>query len=116
MLLYVFVVILFLFHGKFAHLYSILKSHFHYYHLINKNLKKRDNFQAKSYFKKNSIDFEIIKNAVLAAGTAPNGANLQPWHFVIANTEEGKKRIAKGTEGFYSFNTKKILELVVSAI
>ena len=34
-------------------------------------------------FKSQNIDFEIIKNAVLAAGTAPNGANLQPWHFVI---------------------------------
>ena len=48
----------FLFQGKFAHLFSILKAHFHYYHLINKNLKKRDNFQAKSYFKKNSIVYD----------------------------------------------------------
>ena len=48
----------FLFQGKFAHLYAILKAHFHYYHLINKNLKKRDNFQAKSYFKKNSIVYD----------------------------------------------------------
>jgi GT2 family glycosyltransferase len=48
----------FLFQGKFAHLFAILKAHFHYYHLINKNLKKRDNFQAKSYFKKNSIVYD----------------------------------------------------------
>ncbi|MDE0963777.1 MAG: nitroreductase family protein [Candidatus Latescibacteria bacterium] len=24
----------------------------------------------------------IIENALLAAGTAPSGANQQPWHFV----------------------------------
>ena len=49
-------------------------------------------------FKKNSIDFEIIKNAVLAAGTAPNGANLQPWHFVIIKNKTIKKKIRVAAE------------------
>ena len=26
---------------------------------------------------------EIIQECLLTAGTAPNGANLQPWHFVV---------------------------------
>lgn len=26
---------------------------------------------------------EIIEECLIAAGTAPNGANLQPWHFVV---------------------------------
>ena len=47
-----------------------------FYNLIKKRRSVRD-------FKKDVIDFTIIKNAILAAGTAPNGANLQPWHFVI---------------------------------
>ena len=29
------------------------------------------------------IDMEVIKNCVLTAGTAPNGADKQPWHFSI---------------------------------
>lgn len=52
-------------------------------------------------------DFDQVK-ALLRM--SPSSTNLQPWHFVIANTEEGKKRMAKGTQGFFSFNEAKILE------
>ncbi|WP_046745539.1 oxygen-insensitive NAD(P)H-dependent nitroreductase NfsB [Kordia zhangzhouensis] len=41
---------------------------------------------------------------------SPSSINSQPWHFIIANTEEGKKRLAKGTEGFFSFNEAKVLK------
>ena len=40
---------------------------------------------------------------------SPSSTNMQPWHFVIANTKEGKERIAKGTQGFFSFNTPKVV-------
>ena len=49
-------------------------------------------------FKKENINFDIIKNAVLAAGTAPNGANLQPWHFVIIKNKSIKKKIRIAAE------------------
>lgn len=41
---------------------------------------------------------------------SPSSTNIQPWHFVIANTEDGKKRIAKGTQGFYQFNEQKVMD------
>ena len=44
------------------------------------------------------IDFEIIRNAILAAGTAPNGANLQPWQFVIIKNKNIKKKIRLAAE------------------
>jgi len=59
------------------------------------NIKKR---RSVRNFKKNNIDFEIIKNGILAAGTAPNGANLQPWHFVIITKKSIKKRIRIAAE------------------
>lgn len=40
---------------------------------------------------------------------SPSSTNLQPWHFVIAGTEEGKARVAKATERLYPFNTQSIL-------
>ena len=40
---------------------------------------------------------------------SPSATNIQPWQFIIATTEEGKKKIAKSASGFYSFNEKKIL-------
>ena len=62
-----------------------------FYNLIMKRRSVRD-------FKKDVIDFTIIKNAILAAGTAPNGANLQPWHFVIIKNKLIKKKIRMAAE------------------
>ena len=39
---------------------------------------------------------------------SPSSVNLQPWHFIVAETKKGKARIAKGTQGFFSFNEPKI--------
>lgn len=41
---------------------------------------------------------EIIEHAILAAGTAPNGANIQPWHFVVIEDSEIKKQIRVAAE------------------
>ena len=52
-------------------------------------------------------DFEQIKNMLQMS---PSSTNIQPWHFVIAHTEEGKKRVAKGTQGFFQFNEQKVMD------
>jgi iodotyrosine deiodinase len=41
---------------------------------------------------------EVVEEAVLAAGTAPSGANHQPWHFAIVSSPELKHRIRLATE------------------
>ena len=58
-------------------------------------MKKR---RSVRYFERTSINIDIIKNAILSAGTAPSGANLQPWHFVIIKNNKLKKEIRKGAE------------------
>ena len=62
-------------------------------------------------FDKEKIDINIIKNAILSAGTAPNGANLQPWHFVVIKDSKVKKEIRiaaeKEEELFYKFKAPK---------
>lgn len=50
--------------------------------------------------------FEQIK-AVLRF--SPSSVNSQPWHFIIASTEAGRKRMAQGTQGFLAFNESKVL-------
>jgi nitroreductase len=35
----------------------------------------------------------VIEEAILAAGTAPSGANHQPWHFAVVSSPEIKRRI-----------------------
>jgi len=40
----------------------------------------------------------VIENCIRTAGTAPSGANLQPWHFVVVSDSKIKKRIRFAAE------------------
>jgi iodotyrosine deiodinase len=40
----------------------------------------------------------VIEHALLAAGTAPNGANRQPWHFVVVTDPLLKQRVRQAAE------------------
>ncbi len=40
----------------------------------------------------------VIETCLAAAGSAPNGANLQPWHFVAVSDPELKRRIREAAE------------------
>ena len=62
-----------------------------FYELIKKRRSIRE-------FDKSPLNDEIIKNAILSAGSAPNGANLQPWHFVIIKDKNIKKKIRIAAE------------------
>jgi nitroreductase len=49
-------------------------------------------------FSDRPVPIELIKNAISAAGTAPSGANQQPWHFVVVSNPETKREIREGAE------------------
>jgi len=49
-------------------------------------------------FSDRSVPRDIIEVALRAAGTAPSGANLQPWHFVVVSGVKTKKRIRDAAE------------------
>ncbi|MCH8061124.1 MAG: nitroreductase family protein [Chloroflexi bacterium] len=44
-------------------------------------------------FSDKPVPFEVIEDCVRAAGTAPSGANMQPWHFVVVSDPAVKRRI-----------------------
>ncbi len=58
-------------------------------------MKKRRTVRS---FSTEKVDFKIIKNCIEAAGTAPNGANRQPWKFVVVSNPQVKKEIRKRAE------------------
>ena len=45
------------------------------------------------HFSDRPVPREIIEECLLTAGTAPNGANLQPWHFVVVSDPQLKHEI-----------------------
>ena len=50
------------------------------------------------YFSDRAVAREIIEDCLLVAGSAPSGANLQPWHFVVISDPAVKRRIRDGAE------------------
>ena len=50
------------------------------------------------HFSSEAIPIEVIRNCLCAAGTAPSGANRQPWHFVVVGNPLLKSEIRRGAE------------------
>lgn len=57
-------------------------------------------------FSDRPVERKIIENCIKAAGTAPNGANHQPWHFVAIHSAQVKQQVRQQAEaheqGFYA--------------
>lgn len=49
-------------------------------------------------FSDRAVDKAVIENCLRAAGTAPSGANHQPWHFVAISDPEVKKEVREKAE------------------
>ena len=50
------------------------------------------------YFTDAPIPREVIEAAIEAGGSAPNGANHQPWHFAVVGSHEKKRAIREAAE------------------
>jgi iodotyrosine deiodinase len=49
-------------------------------------------------FDEKLVHRDIIEAAILAAGTAPSGANHQPWHFAVIGSSEKKRQVRIAAE------------------
>ncbi len=45
-----------------------------------------------------SVNMDVIKNCLMTAATAPNGADKQPWHFCVVTDSEMKQKIRTESE------------------
>lgn len=50
------------------------------------------------HFAPDPVDPELIRAAIVAAASAPSGANIQPWRFVVVTDPERKRLIREGAE------------------
>ena len=62
-----------------------------FYELIRQRRTVRD-------FSDRAVPKDIIENALRAAGTAPSGANMQPWHFVAVSDPAIKSAMREAAE------------------
>lgn len=77
------------FHGKSDE--EMLAASRAFYNEVRRRRSVRD-------FSDQAVAREVIENALLAAGTAPNGANMQPWYFAAVANPDLKKKIREAAE------------------
>ena len=72
------------------------------YEAFYNDIKRRNSIRQ---FSDRKVPKEVIENCLKAAGTAPSGANHQPWHFVAIHSDDIKQQVREQAEaherGFY---------------
>ncbi|MBB6134419.1 nitroreductase/dihydropteridine reductase [Massilia aurea] len=63
---------------------------------------------AKAYDSARRIPEEVMQQVYDLLRNSASSVNSQPWHFIVANTPEGRARIAKATQGGYVYNAAKV--------
>ena len=75
---------------------------------FNKFLQRRRTVRD---FSNKSVPKEVIEQCILAAGSAPSGAHMQPWHFVAISNQDIKSKIRVAAEAeekeFYQHRASK---------
>lgn len=64
----------------------------------------------KAFDASTKLTAEQAENLKTLLQYSPSSTNSQPWHFIVASTEEGKARVAKSAAGGYVFNERKMLD------
>jgi nitroreductase / dihydropteridine reductase len=75
---------------------------------MNLSTLVRSRYATKAFAQKKTIPQDQLAQLCDLLRFAPSSTNLQPWHFVLAQTPEGKARIAAGAHGVFASNASKI--------
>ncbi len=70
---------------------EMVKESVHFYMMLNARRTIRD-------FSEKPIPDKVIETCIKTAGTAPSGANMQPWHFVVVSDPKIKRKIRIAAE------------------
>ncbi len=65
-------------------------------------------YTTRAYDTTRRIPQETMDQLLAALRYSPSSVNAQPWHFIVADNQAGKDRIAASTPGVSSYNTPKI--------
>lgn len=66
-------------------------------------------YATKAFDATKKLPESIVEQLFALLRLSPSSTNIQPWHFIVASSDEGKARLAKGAGGSYSYNEAKIL-------
>ena len=64
---------------------------------LSESLQHR--YTAKAYDTGRRLPDDIVAQLKAALRFSPSSVNAQPWHFILADDEAGKARVARGAAG-----------------
>lgn len=67
-------------------------------------------YSTKAFKKNTPLTAEQSAEVKALLRMSASSVNIQPWHFIIAETDEAKARVAKGSQDFFKFNENKVLD------
>ncbi|MBM9520118.1 oxygen-insensitive NAD(P)H nitroreductase [Desulforhopalus vacuolatus] len=73
-------------------------------------------YSTKKFDPRRKLTEEQIGQLKTLLRLSPSSVNSQPWHFIIASTDEGLARIAKGVQGAFAFNEPKVKDASLSVV
>lgn len=77
--------------------------------MIDLVTRAKARYTAKAYDPTRKVPAPLIEQLRTLLRLAPSSVNSQPWHFIVAATDESKARIARATHGAYAYNAPKVL-------
>lgn len=65
-------------------------------------------YTTKAFDPSKKIPADLVEQLETLLRYTPSSTNSQPWHFIIASSDEGKARIAQAAIGQYAYNAPKL--------
>ncbi|NAS10014.1 oxygen-insensitive NAD(P)H nitroreductase [Acinetobacter haemolyticus] len=66
-------------------------------------------YATKAYDAEKKIPKQQFEKLLEVLRFSPSSVNIQPWHFIVAETDAAKQRIAAGLTGNYIYNAAKVM-------
>lgn len=66
-------------------------------------------YTTKAYDAERKIPAQQFEKLLEILRYSPSSVNIQPWHFLVAETDAAKQRVAKALNGNYVYNAAKVL-------
>ena len=67
-------------------------------------------YTTKAYNPEKKIPQQQFEALLEVLRFTPSSINIQPWHFLVADNDAAKQRIAKSLVGRYAYNAPKVLD------
>lgn len=69
----------------------------------------RTRYSTKAYDASRKLEPALVEQLLEVLRNSPSSVNSQPWRFIVADSEEGKARLASATAGASAYNAPKLL-------